>query len=167
MCGEDGTVLAYHVIQSGSPPHARGKHAALPRSTGTPRITPACAGKTIETGPAKEQCRDHPRMRGEDTKCSDSMPPRSQDHPRMRGEDDDRTIPRKERAGSPPHARGKPTGPSTCSPDERITPACAGKKTFSFRSCSGVISDHPRMRGENAVFVFADHPTRGSPPHAR
>ena len=66
MRGEDGTVLAYHVIQSGSPPHARGRHAALPRSTGTPRITPACAGKTDSLNDTPAFNEDHPRMRGED-----------------------------------------------------------------------------------------------------
>ena len=66
MRGEDGFEVRDTIAWLGSPPHARGRHAALPRSTGTPRITPACAGKTREQFIGNVPGLDHPRMRGED-----------------------------------------------------------------------------------------------------
>ena len=47
MRGENGQKGYKGKCEQGSPPHARGRQAALPRSTGTPRITPACAGKML------------------------------------------------------------------------------------------------------------------------
>ena len=48
----------------------------------------------------------------------------------------------------------------------RITPACAGKTSFSSR-ISIMFWDHPRMRGEDARSIPSRMPDGGSPPHAR
>ena len=92
------------------------------------RITPACAGKTIQGGANLLSFKDHPRMRGEDLHCHDGRVAYGRitpacagktrrfvrcrgsrrDHPRMRGED----LRFRDRVpgplGSPPHARGRP-----------------------------------------------------------
>ena len=54
----------------GSPPLARGKPLHLERIQRKTRITPACAGKTAGCPECRAQCRDHPRLRGENTKKS-------------------------------------------------------------------------------------------------
>ena len=91
----------------GSPPHARGRRGQFYVRVRPVRITPACAGKT--SGGLLRGClgRDHPRMRGEDSRTpkgrgkSRGSPPHARgrrrragsrqtgrwDHPRMRGED--------------------------------------------------------------------------------
>ena len=129
----------------GSPPHARGRHRPLPY--GQPRfgITPACAGKTATSAEDTHGSTDHPRMRGEDS-----------------------TMPRLPTSvgGSPPHARGRHSYDATTDMRVRITPACAGKtvgKTFII----GRTTDHPRMRGEDALASSAAFWASGSPPHAR
>ena len=91
----------------GSPPHARGRRFPCVRVDKVLGITPACAGKTLDTIPRRTGGGDHPRMRGEDSWFSRplSLPKRitpacagktvrvikgdvsGADHPRMRGED--------------------------------------------------------------------------------
>ena len=48
----------------------------------------------------------------------------------------------------------------------RITPACAGKTWVSSRAWE-IFPDHPRMRGEDELSVYAEGGWLGSPPHAR
>ena len=50
--------------------------------------------------------------------------------------------------------------------DIRITPACAGKRKSSQPMPLGSV-DHPRMRGEKRIAVWAGWNPEGSPPHAR
>ena len=66
MRGEDSDVRSSAVTWTGSPPHARGRHDRDRRDTRTPRITPACAGKTRRSRLGGGKTPDHPRMRGED-----------------------------------------------------------------------------------------------------
>ena len=47
MRGEDGGIAVFGSGIDGSPPHARGRHGSLRRLVLRPRLTPACAGKTI------------------------------------------------------------------------------------------------------------------------
>ena len=49
----------------GSPPHARGKAQKAGLVDGLGRITPACAGKSLDTLCGGRGGQDHPRMRGE------------------------------------------------------------------------------------------------------
>ena len=145
MRGEDIPTVTVTSTPSGSPPHARGRQEGK-RSVGSvSRITPACAGKTWWRGSRPAAPGDHPRMRGEDITVQKT------------------TI---SHGGSPPHARGRRDlglRPGTL---ERITPACAGK-TSSVHVRSHVLTDHPRMRGEDTEIVIRDQFFIGSPPHAR
>ena len=66
MRGEDILLRYLPRTGSGSPPHARGRpNTSFSSCTGS-RITPACAGKTINVAGRPPHNRDHPRMRGED-----------------------------------------------------------------------------------------------------
>ena len=89
--------------------------------------------------------------------------------------------------GSPPHARGRLDVEGLGSTLLGITPACAGK-TPSPLSVKGAMRDHPRIRGEDALYTapalraawitpacagktmpdgFSAEKAVGSPPHAR
>ena len=68
--------------------------------------------------------------------------------------------------GSPPHARGRLVQVVHCLVSVRITPACAGKTDAVGQAAAGV-SDHPRMRGEDAEGLYNMAREIGSPPHAR
>ena len=46
MCGEKLWPTCPHAPNAGSPPHVRGKASGQQTSNDTPRITPACAGKS-------------------------------------------------------------------------------------------------------------------------
>ena len=128
MRGEKALPPSTPLLDSGSPPHARGKAAYHDGNGGRNRITPACAGKRRAMRTTASLTRDHPRMRGEKiAKCSLS----------------------KKHEGSPPHARGKALRGVARSVRTRITPACAGKR-LSRRNRVRVIRDHPRMRGEKS-----------------
>ena len=116
-----------HPLLKGSPPLARGKLLNLVKYQMSTRITPACAGKTIDFSIIEECYEDHPRLRGEN------------------GGSNDKTDFSK---GSPPLARGKRTIPSVSISIIRITPACAGK-TFVWNIINHSFKDHPRLRGEN------------------
>ena len=56
------------IVEDGSPPHVRGKARDVHVITPFPRITPACAGKSIHDTQDDPQNEDHPRMCGEKTK---------------------------------------------------------------------------------------------------
>ena len=128
MRGEDLEASAKQVLADGSPPHARGRPAESFAGGRAVGITPACAGKTIDAVKREMSPRDHPRMRGEDSKVG---------------------IWCGERSGSPPHARGRQGYLGSATVWTGITPACAGKTRP--HSTSSLISwDHPRMRGEDA-----------------
>ena len=93
------------LIQTGSPPLARGIHSGYyPVNTGF-RITPACAGNTAVARSCLKLKRDHPRLRGEYVCCPGC---------RLR------------LAGSPPLARGILGHFKGCASVCGITPACAG-----------------------------------------
>ena len=84
----------------------------------------------------------------------------------MRGEKSSPPWRKRLPTGSPPHARGKDNDGEGGQAGNRITPACAGKRTvaeFEF----GSNKDHPRMRGEKQLNDCADAANKGSPPHAR
>ena len=106
MCGKDKYFDSYPLVGLGSPPHVRERRRywLLPRRYG--RITPACAGKTLQYVGVSEAERDHPRMCGKDLieQAASSL-----------------------KAGSPPHVRERHTVVWIRHMDSRITPACAGK----------------------------------------
>ena len=145
MRGEDRLGGRINFVDVGSPPHARGRRARNTVDYSTPRITPACAGKTSRRQRLATLCADHPRMRGEDFALK---------------------VVKELLKGSPPHARGRHVYIVAPLDDVRITPACAGKTARRFpRKCGG--RDHPRMRGEDPCSIEFVRRRWGSPPHAR
>ena len=166
MCGEKPLPKTMFFIQSGSPPHVR--------------------GKVLRNSLKFAQYMDHPRMCGEKSspQCGHihfiGSPPHVRgkvsprisiirialDHPRMCGEKyhGKKLVPSFK--GSPPHVRGKAA--HLCANDlpYRITPACAGKSHFILLM-SSLIKDHPRMCGEKAIRASVRDNAPGSPPHVR
>ena len=145
MRGEDVFAPFFPPFERGSPPHARGRPTTDMRVLQRAGITPACAGKTVPEKRPQVHLPDHPRMRGEDTRCA-SCPFSS--------------------LGSPPHARGRrrscQRGFGRCG----ITPACAGKTNYD-EHILRKDTDHPRMRGEDTLPTLFSTTSSGSPPHAR
>ena len=126
MCGEKSFVV--HVLPPvlGSPPHVRGKDDGRRAEHPQGRITPACAGKSSSISGPVCGCGDHPRMCGEKPMVLPCLLLKS---------------------GSPPHVRGKGGGRYHVNINQRITPACAGKRHPA--SCLVCYAkDHPRMCGE-------------------
>ena len=145
MRGEDVMATMSGMRVSGSPPHARGRPQSARHDPCSGRITPACAGKTVQSGRGPRGWEDHPRMRGEDFQLD-------------QWQAGDR--------GSPPHARGRRTLRRRSTWARRITPACAGKTRSQWTSPSSQ-TDHPRMRGEDQWDPQYRNVVNGSPPHAR
>ena len=113
MCGEKYSVVSAQNVESGSPPHVRGKASERFVPVFTPGITPACAGKSDAAFLPAPFAEDHPRMCGE----------------KKRGTGKCLSI-----AGSPPHVRGKEEQQKRKSACNGITPACAGKRLKRSRS---------------------------------
>ena len=129
----------------GSPPRVRGKPRLAERLTCGVRITPACAGKT--------------RLRRLSTS-------RKTDHPRVCGENLAEILLCELRGGSPPRVRGKHDSYPRAHVRLRITPACAGK-TAGLDIADDIVSDHPRVCGENRFQCRHISAPFGSPPRVR
>ena len=123
----------------------RGKAAAVADVQRKAGITPAYAGKS--------------------TTCHSGCPP-EQDHPRLCGEKLLFILFLILGLGSPPPMRGKGMRTTKASPNQRITPAYAGKSRF-FAYCSTCTRDHPRLCGEKIFSLFSHAPHTGSPPPMR
>ena len=68
--------------------------------------------------------------------------------------------------GSPPRVRGTAIRRASIISKTRITPACAGNRyllTQDFEDCQ----DHPRVCGEQQVWLWRTRYKRGSPPRVR
>ena len=145
VCGENFLRSLAVLLMVGSPPRVRGKRRPGSMRHRPPRITPACAGKTIRPG----------------------LPPLLfWDHPRVCGENNPLDLIQSHSKGSPPRVRGKPVAVETAKCVERITPACAGKT----RDQSIALLppwDHPRVCGENMMSGVMYHWRLGSPPRVR
>ena len=129
----------------GSPPLARGIRRTDVYILALAGITPACAGNTWRAGRVYNDCKDHPRLRGEYRLCHCG-----------------RWI----YLGSPPLARGIPPQSMNILQDRGITPACAGNTVF--KSIAVARSwDHPRLRGEYVRVTCQSPGRKGSPPLAR
>ena len=165
MRGEHGPVFKTDRSARGSPPHARGARADRADTGFDRRITPACAGSTLDLLAAVAVRGITPACAGS-TAAGTAKKPFIGDHPRMRGEHGIGTVRRDIRLGSPPHARGAPPAVTAIDAPPGITPACAGSTSPRCRSRPGS-RDHPRMRGEHARARKLGRPLNGSPPHAR
>ena len=126
--GENGTKKTGMTRPDGSSPRARGKLIDECLTKEECRIIPACAGKTQGRRGLAKYIADHPRVRGENVSGLET---------------------KKKVVGSSPRARGKRLWLTKARQAVRIIPACAGKTPFEFGAALAV-SDHPRVRGENA-----------------
>ena len=135
-CGKDCRPFGMLLLPSGSPPLVRERLADLPDDNGMDRITPARAGKTMNSRYVFGQRRDHPRSCGKDFAVTYRM---------------------KHKTGSPPLVRER-LGPAFHTTIiHRITPARAGK-TRSQPSCLCRSRDHPRSCGKDRSQPFPYHP---------
>ena len=186
MCGEKAWVGESKSNETGSPPHVRGKGSRESIANGDGGITPACAGKSVQTLLYTDvQKGSPPHVRGKGClpalafghvgitpACAGKRRPdngqknKSGDHPRMCGEKYCCTLIACRSWGSPPHVRGKGGVSIFQAFIQRITPACAGKSTPVPRVGS-FFGDHPRMCGEKTFETSAGSPQAGSPPHVR
>ena len=64
MCGKYLAVFCASYAWLGSPPHVREIHFELQFRPLLSRITPACAGNTLEFDTKRKEKQDHPRMCG-------------------------------------------------------------------------------------------------------
>ena len=145
LCGEKVDSTFSLLIVRGSPPPMRGKAIRKYWELGTPRITPAYAGKSLLHRNNQDQNEDHPRLCGEKAtmrrfSCTLS--------------------------GSPPPMRGKVLLYVVLQIWDRITPAYAGKSCSSSEACKPV-KDHPRLCGEKSFKAERQLETWGSPPPMR
>ena len=123
----------------------RGKAAAVADVQRKAGITPAYAGKS--------------------TTCHSGCPP-EQDHPRLCGEKLLFILFLILGLGSPPPMRGKGMRTTKASPNQRITPAYAGKSQCVETSLK-LHRDHPRLCGEKVHGQAQRFLEGGSPPPMR
>ena len=170
----------------GSPPHLRGKLSLHQHPQHYIAITPAPAGKTVNSGGGSVHGGDHPRTCGENFSreiyetYGEGSPPHLRGKPiaadpeiyqygitpAPAGKTQKLCYYAQAWHGSPPHLRGKPYSYSAKQASGRITPAPAGKTnmTVPILRPSG---DHPRTCGENLEIEISSQFGRGSPPHLR
>ena len=129
----------------GSSPHTRGALAEGGCFGVDCGIIPAYAGSTLTTLRWRRSPPDHPRIRGEHSTPS----------PRRAG-----------RRGSSPHTRGARGAVGVRYDQAGIIPAYAGSTPQAIL-LGGSCRDHPRIRGEHAVFVGGLSVGVGSSPHTR
>ena len=131
--------------EGGSSPHTRGAPHQVKITFQTIGIIPAYAGSTLHDAPRPQPQGDHPRIRGEHTKCS---------------------LAPCWRRGSSPHTRGAQHILSPAHGVGRIIPAYAGS-TAGYPLCRLPSWDHPRIRGEHKHFSRKLKARVGSSPHTR
>ena len=85
VCGEKSSKPHVPVSYSGSPPRVRGKGMERYINEKYHRITPACAGKSLQQGGRSNIFWDHPRVCGEKTGLSSRISPCGGSPPRVRG----------------------------------------------------------------------------------
>ena len=131
--------------RAGSAPRARGTQDPLGIRHACHRISPACAGNTVESAPSRASPSYQPRVRGE--------------HGPLRHAPNDQS-------GSAPRARGTRAVRRALPCRFRISPACAGNTTPGVR-CVRCRSDQPRVRGEHGRSQLGNAGLRISAPRAR
>ena len=143
--GEQAVAARFRAAAGGSPPLTRGIDIGGVRSRLIRGITPAYAGNRRESRPQWRCCRDHPRLRGEQTAGHWTVEIKS---------------------GSPPLTRGTVSIPPYFSSTAGITPAYAGNRA---RKCTAAekSEDHPRLRGEQNRLRSEILQRAGSPPLTR
>ena len=145
VCGEKMRNACSLSMRLGSPPRVRGEEPRR-RAIGKPcRITPACAGRSGESRYSDAAVEDHPRVCGEKS-------PLVMVHARA--------------LGSPPRVRGEVLCVLKIDVDDRITPACAGRR-HAVQWSSLNARDHPRVCGEKSKEQAEKECNPGSPPRVR
>ena len=117
----------------------------MPGSRLSNRFTPAYAGKIKDPAPCKGMGVVHPRIRGEDSSV--------------------KLIFHRD-PGSPPHTRGRCENEPELKLLFGFTPAYAGKIKAGLDD-ERMSEVHPRIRGEDPVFIRREVVGVGSPPHTR
>ena len=144
-CGEKSIFARSITALAGSPPPMRGKVFPRELYSYRVRITPAHAGKSLFSRPARCPSQDHPRPCGEKrTKANFKL----------------------KNPGSPPPMRGKDIESSSFKSALRITPAHAGK-SMQEQDKPLFEEDHPRPCGEKTCWHCEDRLCPGSPPPMR
>ena len=165
ICGEKTNLSSENMNEEGSPPRMRGKGPRLREACPAVGITPAMRGKD---GFVILLYRDGGITPAYAGKRSGSTHPRRTpgDHPRACGE---KVAPSRffgMRRGSSPRMRGKVVVLIAIRTAQRITPAYAGKSSFSWHPLSPPW-DHPRVCGEKGEQTARPHYHMGSPPRMR
>ena len=143
--GEHAVPTSVRRCLTGSAPRARGTLRQPGQSESPGRISPACAGNTIQSLFKGVLMADQPRVRGEHKASLFRLTPEGGSAPRARG-----TLPQR---GAHRITR-------------RISPACAGNtRRASARSTKR--TDQPRVRGEHNHGTAFPTTTHGSAPRAR
>ena len=145
VCGEKAPFALKDTSTAGSPPRVRGKDTVIKFPGDSPRITPACAGKSILPRGEIRWQKDHPRVCGEKLLSAN---------------------PCWEESGSPPRVRGKGVDHGADTNWKGITPACAGKSSL-LQDRQPERWDHPRVCGEKDWAKAAADGVSGSPPRVR
>ena len=133
------------VTPPGSSPRMRGKPGAVLRSCVISGLIPAYAGKTL------------PRLR---TRLA------SWAHPRVCGENSDSQRIRTTTSGSSPRMRGKHIADTGRGTVRGLIPAYAGKTGYICLTCVDKRA-HPRVCGENTLWLSSQIDRQGSSPRMR
>ena len=153
VCGENLVALALAGDNLGSPPRVRGKLDPPTQTVQSPRITPACAGKTVIAVAFSKCSWDHPRVCGENT-VNTSPGVRRTGSPCVCGENNLSLSSYRPRSGSPPRVRGKLIKHLVQRIAIRITPRVCGENATGTPAKARTMGSPPRVRGKPA----------GSPP---
>ena len=132
VCGKNALRGLKFPRELGSPPRVREKRFKNYSRDPRPRITPACAGKTIDEAHHAISDGDHPRVCGKNSVSG---------------------LPSNIMAGSPPRVREKLTFLASFVFAFGITPACAGKTIQTWNTHAGG-RDHPRVCGKNEALSY-------------
>ena len=129
-------------------------------------ITPAYAGKRRAKNTSKKPSGDHPRVCGEKQSPLFQSPLFLGSPPRMRGKVSHARNGSRHTDGSPPRMRGKGIQQCYARVTVGITPAYAGKSSFTSVELFSTW-DHPRVCGEKCVPTVLSSRVQGSPPRMR
>ena len=143
--GEHRSYKSFLEGLQGSSPPTRGTQRDAWKTSFRRGITPAYAGNTIDDCHIGIYGRDHPRLRGEHWNTYPCDP---------------------FNWGSPPPTRGTLLRFNIACDCLRITPAYAGN-TLIIICVTLYPRDHPRLRGEHAIFEQLANGVSGSPPPTR
>ena len=145
VCGENTTPSTGMRCSSGTSPRMRGKLSSMMLGTCRKRNIPAYAGKTQQAFSGVIGQTEHPRVCGENEIMPASSGFEEGTSPRMRGK----------LGVARPHLWSR-----------RNIPAYAGKTCHS-KSTSVLLSEHPRVCGENDGFALPMRHTAGTSPRMR